>query len=167
MSTWMTLKELGGADTMREYKVRYGQSIVRQFKFWQPFEFHFCCLHQVDDHNNRIHSPISIERTWAAKFCSDRKSAWYLAVTGVNTALADGHFHKGRKLIQTLKFRRKFAHEIMENSIGVGHRWDLPVLRYHEIMVIYPYPFLVVITQLFSCIIFIHYCICILTGSPR
>ena len=47
------------------------------------------------------------------------------------------------------------------------HRWDLPVLHYHEIMVIYPYPFLVVITQLFSCIIFINDCICILTGSPR
>ena len=47
----------------------------------------------------------------------------------------------------------------------VGHRWGLPVLRYHEIMVIYPYPFVVVITQLFSWIIFINDCICILTGS--
>ena len=46
------------------------------------------------------------------------------------------------------------------------HRWDLPVLRYHKIMVIYPYPFLVVITQLFSWITFINDCICILTGSP-
>ena len=35
--------------------------------------------------------------------------------------------------------------------VGTGrHRWDLPVLRYHEILVIYPYPFLVIITQLFS-----------------
>ena len=33
-------------------------------------------------------------------------------------------------------------------------------------MAIYPYPFFVVITQLFSCIIFINDCICILTGSP-
>ena len=31
-----------------------------------------------------------------------------------------------------------------------NHRWDLPVLHYHEIMVIYPYPFLVVITQMLS-----------------
>ena len=45
------------------------------------------------------------------------------------------------------------------------HRWELPVLHYHKIMVIYPYPFLVVIAQLFSWIIFIHDCICILTGS--
>ena len=49
---------------------------------------------------------------------------------------------------------------------GDRHRWDLPVLHYHKIMVIYPYPFLVVITQLFSCTIFINDCICILTGSP-
>ena len=41
------------------------------------------------------------------------------------------------------------------------HRWDLPVLHYHKIMVIYPYPFFVVITQLFSCIILINGCICI------
>ena len=33
---------------------------------------------------------------------------------------------------------------------GGQHRWELPVLHYHKIMVIYPYPFLVVITQLFS-----------------
>ena len=43
------------------------------------------------------------------------------------------------------------------NHRGGGlHIWDLPVLRYHKIMVIYPYPFLVVITQLFSYIIFIN-----------
>ena len=48
----------------------------------------------------------------------------------------------------------------------VNHIWELPVLHYHKIMVIYPYPFLVVIIQLFSCIIFINGCICILTGLP-
>ena len=30
------------------------------------------------------------------------------------------------------------------------HRWELPVLHYHKIMVIYPHPFFVVINQLFS-----------------
>ena len=33
-------------------------------------------------------------------------------------ALADGHFRKGGKFIPTLQFRRKLAHEIMENNIG-------------------------------------------------
>ena len=44
------------------------------------------------------------------------------------------------------------------------HRWESHVLHYHKIMVIYPYSFLVVVTQWFSWIIFFHYCICILTG---
>ena len=34
-------------------------------------------------------------------------------------ALVDGHFRKGRKLIPTLQFRRKLAHEMMDNTIGV------------------------------------------------
>ena len=46
------------------------------------------------------------------------------------------------------------------------HRWDLPLLHYHKIMLIYPYPFLMVISLVFSWIIFINDCICILTGSP-
>ena len=48
-----------------------------------------------------------------------------------------------------------------------NHIWELSVLNYHTIMVIYTYPFFMVITQFFSWIIFIHYCICILTFSPR
>ena len=36
----------------------------------------------------------------------------------MKTTLADGHFRKGGKLIPTLQFRRKLAHEMMENSIG-------------------------------------------------
>ena len=50
-------------------------------------------------------------------------------------------------------------------DINEHHTWKLPVLRYNKIMVIYPYPFLVVFTQFFSWRIFINYCICILTGS--
>ena len=36
----------------------------------------------------------------------------------MNTALADRHFRKGEKLIPTLQFRRKIAHEMMEKNIG-------------------------------------------------
>ena len=37
----------------------------------------------------------------------------------MKTALADGHFHKVGKLIPNLQFRRKLAHDITENKIGV------------------------------------------------
>ena len=95
MATWMTLEELDGSDTRREYKGRDDESLARIFKYRQTFGFQFRYRHQVDDHTNRRHSPISIERTWATKFWTNRNFEWYLAVTEVNTALADGHFFKG------------------------------------------------------------------------
>ena len=42
-----------------------------------------------------------------------------MTVTKIYTALVDGHFRKGRRLIPTLKLRRKLAHEMMENTVGV------------------------------------------------
>ena len=36
----------------------------------------------------------------------------------MNMALEDGHFCKGGKLIPTLQFRRKLAHEMTENTSG-------------------------------------------------
>ena len=113
MSTWMTIEEFDVTDMRREYKVQDGQYLVRQFKYQQPFMLYFHYPHQVDDHNNRINAIISLERTWANTIWTNRNFAWYLAVTEVNTALADGHFRKGGKLITTLHFHRKFAHEIM------------------------------------------------------
>ena len=68
MATWMTMEELDEADIRREYKGREVQSLARIFKYCRPFGFHFHYRHQVDDHNNRIHAPISIERTLATKF---------------------------------------------------------------------------------------------------
>ena len=123
MATCMTLEELDGADTRQEYRGRDCDSLARLFKYRQPFGLHFRYHHQVDDHNNRIHATISIEMTWATKLWTDRNFAWYLDVTEMNTALADGYFRKGGKLIATLQFRRKLAHEMMENNIG-GHTVD-------------------------------------------
>ena len=34
------------------------------------------------------------------------------------------------------------------HQVPHNHRWELPVIHYHKIMVTYPYPFFVVITQL-------------------
>ena len=66
-----------------------------------------------------MHAPISIERTRATKLWPDRNFICYLDVTEVNTALADGHFCKGGKLVPTLQFHRKLAHDMIENTIGV------------------------------------------------
>ena len=83
MSTWTTLEEFDGADTRREDKGRYVQSLTRIFKYRQPFGLHLCYHHQVDDHKNRRNAPILIERIRATMFCPDRIFAWYLAVTSI------------------------------------------------------------------------------------
>ena len=74
--------------------------------------------HQVDDHNNRCHAPISLERTWATKFWPDRNFAWYVAVTEVNAALVHGHMQNGGKIIPQLEFRRALAKEMLTNNVG-------------------------------------------------
>ena len=62
--------------------------------------------------------PCSPKLQPGTKFWPDRNFTWYLAVTEVNTALADGHFRKGGQLIPAFQFRRKLAHEMTENNIG-------------------------------------------------
>ena len=119
MATWMTLKELDGADSRHKYKGQDGQSLVRKFKYRHPFGLNLRYRHHADDHNNRRHDPISMERKWATKFYPGRNFVWYLDVSEMNTALANGHFRKGGKLIPTFQFRRKISNEMIENSIGI------------------------------------------------
>ena len=71
----------------------------------------------MDDHNNRRHAHISLERTGATKFWPDRNFAWYLAASEFNAALAMGHFQNGGVLQPSLDFRRGLAKECLENTI--------------------------------------------------
>ena len=87
MSLWMTLDELEGVNMKRNYKGRYGESLVKVFKYQQPFVLHFLYHYQLYYPTNRLHSNISLERTWCTKFWIDHKFLWYLSVTGVNIAL--------------------------------------------------------------------------------
>ena len=47
------------------------------------------------------------------------------------------------------------------------HRWELPVLHYHKILVIYPYPFFGGNYPIVFLHNIINDCIRIITGSPR
>ena len=64
MKLWVNLDEPEGGNTRHNYKCVDGESLVKMFKYRQPFVFHFLYCHQVDGHNNRHHSPISLDRTW-------------------------------------------------------------------------------------------------------
>ena len=73
------------------------------------------------------------------------------------------------RMVFVKNFRQVFLSFLPEYVIfflySIMDRLELSILHYHKIMVIYPYPLLVVIIQLLSWIIFINDCICILSGS--
>ena len=41
MALWMTHDDMYGSNTKRNYKGRDGDSLVKMFKYWQPFGFNF------------------------------------------------------------------------------------------------------------------------------
>ena len=66
-----------------------------------------------------------------------------------------------------ISYKRTYGKRyLFSNPLCSNHRLGLPILHYYKIMVIYHYPFFVVITLFFYCIIFINDCIYIWTGSP-
>ena len=78
------------------------------------------------------------------------------------------HYSKKTVLFFPLSAQKKrilVDYTTIKEKITLNHRWEWKFLHYQNIMVIYPYPFLVVINLLFSWIIFNNDCICILTGS--
>ena len=104
MNIWMTIDELEVSKT-RKYFI--GRSVTKdknQFTYRKSFGINFRYKHQVDDHRNQIHVPISLEMTCTTKFCPDCKFSWYLAVSEVNTALVSGHFQNDGVMQPSLYF---------------------------------------------------------------
>jgi hypothetical protein len=127
--------------TKRVYK-KNGETVTKTFNYIEPISNHFKYRHQIDDHNNRRHSPISIEKTWATKFWPDRNFAWFLAVTEVNTNLARGYF--GGQTLPQLVFRKKLAWEMinynLEGNAGEEDaRMSLRSSRNHELISLKPF----------------------------
>ena len=104
-------------ETIQIAATNVGMVSPREIFTWrQPF---WC--HQVDYHNNRPHSPISLKRTWDTKFWPYRNFVWYFVVTEKSTALATGHFQNGGDIMPTLDFWRQLEIWCIENNIGTYH----------------------------------------------
>ena len=114
MSSFGTLDEISDHKTKRVYK-KNGQTITKTFSYIEPISNHFKYRHQIDDHNNRRHSPISIEKTWATKYWPDRNFAWFIAVTEVNANHARAYF--GGERLPQIEFRMKLAWEMINNTL--------------------------------------------------
>ena len=104
MAYWMNLDDLEGANTKRNQKIRDGDSLVKVFKYCQPFGLHFFYCHHVDDHNNRYKHPISLDRIWDTEISPDCNFSWYIAMSEVNTAISPRHLQNGGNIMPTLDF---------------------------------------------------------------
>ena len=71
--------------------------------------------HSVDDHNNKRHSPISLEVIWATKFWPNHVFAFLLGVTKVNVNLAAMYFC-GQEPTGQIKFRKLLAKTLIYNT---------------------------------------------------
>ena len=71
--------------------------------------------HSVDDHNNKRHSPISLEVIWATKFWPNRVFAFLLGVTEVNVNLAATYFC-GQEPTGQIEFRKLLAKTLIYNT---------------------------------------------------
>ena len=114
----MIIDELEAARTSRYLIDSSGMKETKNLTFWQIFGIHFRYRHQLDDHNNWRHVPISLERTWVTKFWTDWKFSWYLAVSEVNIALASGHFQNDEVVQPSLNFWISLEMKWLENKIG-------------------------------------------------
>ena len=89
------------------------------FKCTEPFFNHFKFRHQVDDHNNNRHSPISSEESINTKDWKIRVFTFILAIVEVNARLAYQFFTESDPLSQ-LRFRRLLAKELTDFSFVVN-----------------------------------------------
>jgi hypothetical protein len=60
-------KRSGDKSVTRRSITKNGQKVNVSFKYTEPFLNHFKCRHQVDDHNNLRHSPISLKESLSKK----------------------------------------------------------------------------------------------------
>ena len=72
MASWTTLDDLEGASTRSNFIDSSGKKNTKRFTYRQKFGIHFRYRHQVEEHNNRIHATIYLERKRDTKFWPDR-----------------------------------------------------------------------------------------------
>ena len=65
--------------------------MTKRFNYCEVFGNHFNYIYQVDDSKNRRNSPISVERTWATKYWTDRCHDHLLALTEFNENYLGGY----------------------------------------------------------------------------
>ena len=116
MATYSALKPIEEGKTQRSVTRRNGQRKNMSFQYTEPFYNHFKFRHQVDDHKNLRHSPISLEESLNTKDWKLRVFSFVLALVEVNARLAFAFFTTRDTAMSQLEFRRKLAKELLDFS---------------------------------------------------
>ena len=112
MAQWMTLGELGRANTKHNYKGRDGDPPVKKSNIGICLDCTFSTI--IRQTVTTIGATLIYHQsTWDTNFWPDRKFVWYLVVTEVNTALASRHFQNGGDIMPNLSFQGQLAMQCM------------------------------------------------------
>ena len=114
MSTYGTNLQ-AGKETSHEWVDRDGTKKNGKFNYPEVVGNHFLYRHSVDDHNNKRHSPISLEVVWATKNWPNCVFSFLLLVTEVNVNLAAMYFC-GQNQMGQVKFCKLLAQNLIYNT---------------------------------------------------
>jgi hypothetical protein len=89
-----------------------------QFKYPEPFEWHYDYMHLIDDHNNKRHAVPSIEGSLKTQRWAMRCFQYLLATSETNQFLANQHLVWGSTNETTIiEFRRELAWDLILNPL--------------------------------------------------
>ena len=114
MSTYGTNLRTG-KETSREWVDRDGTKKNGKLNYPEVVGNHFLYQHSVDDHNNKRHSPISLEVVWAMKNWPNHVFSFLLSVTEVNVNLAATYFC-GQNQMGQVEFCKLLAQNLIYNT---------------------------------------------------
>ena len=129
MSTYGTNELQAGHPTQRVYLDSERKSCTTNFCYPEVVSNHFKFRHSVDDHNAKRHSPICLEYTWATKYWPHRPFSFLLAISEVNTNLAEAHFVRHAEARPQLQFRKLLAKDLIDNPYLAEEQSKLQLRR--------------------------------------
>ena len=102
MATYGVFVEIDGSKTLKLLTAVNGEKFVQLFNYTERFHTHFKFYHQLDDHNNSRHSPLSLEESWATKDWKHQVFSFIISLVEVNARLSHGYFNDELPLPQVL-----------------------------------------------------------------
>ena len=129
MSTYGTNELQADHATRRIYKDAEKKTVTTNFCYPEVVSNHFKFRHAVDDHNAKRHAPISLEYVWATKYWPHCPFSFLLAISEVNTNLAEAFFTRNSTPRPQLEFRKLLAKDLINNEYLIQEQNKLELRR--------------------------------------